>query len=175
VTLRVFVMSSCSVTHQRHVISANGQLRRHRLLPTAALFRRIASESPAGCRGRRGKRFARDSRASGSDAVSGVRTMRRALDIRLAIIVGALCLPACGGGGGSTMSPSPGNGPVGATVTITSSGVTPKAVTVNVGAGNHHDSLRPLQLLTKARRSRRTHEDLYLKTLRVTSWLFVSS
>jgi plastocyanin len=59
--------------------------------------------------------------------------MRRALDIRLAVIVGALCLPACGGGGGSTMSPSPGNGPVGATVTITSSGVTPKAVTVNVG------------------------------------------
>ena len=31
------------------------------------------------------------------------------------------------------MSPSPGNGPVGATVTITSSGVSPKAVTVNVG------------------------------------------
>jgi plastocyanin len=57
--------------------------------------------------------------------------MRRALTIRSAIIVGALCLPACGGG--STMSPSPGNGPVGATVTITSSGVSPKAVTVNVG------------------------------------------
>jgi plastocyanin len=31
------------------------------------------------------------------------------------------------------MSPSPGNGPVGATVTIASSGVSPKAVTVNVG------------------------------------------
>ena len=61
--------------------------------------------------------------------------MRRVLDIRSAMIIGALCLPACGGsgGGGSTMSPSPGTGPVGATVTITSSGVSPKAVTVNVG------------------------------------------
>jgi plastocyanin len=58
--------------------------------------------------------------------------MRRILTIRSAIMVAALCLPACSGGG-STMSPSPGNGPVGAIVTITSSGVSPKAVTVNVG------------------------------------------
>jgi plastocyanin len=58
--------------------------------------------------------------------------MRTILTIRSAIIVAALCLPACSGGG-STMSPSPGNGPVGAIVTITSSGVSPKAVTVNVG------------------------------------------
>jgi len=58
--------------------------------------------------------------------------MRGILTIRSAVIVAALGLPACSGSG-STMSPSQGNGPVGAIVTITSSGVSPKAVTVNVG------------------------------------------
>ena len=59
--------------------------------------------------------------------------MRAILDIRLAIIAVALCLPACGSDSGSPMTPSPGTGPVGATVTITASGSSPKAVTVNVG------------------------------------------
>lgn len=40
---------------------------------------------------------------------------------------------ACGGGSKSPTNPSPGNGPVGATITITSAGVDPRAVTINSG------------------------------------------
>lgn len=39
----------------------------------------------------------------------------------------------CSKGTGTSTSPSSGNGPVGATITITSSGVTPKNVTINNG------------------------------------------
>jgi len=54
--------------------------------------------------------------------------------IRTVLFVGALSLiPACGGGSSSPTSPSSGTGPVGATVTITSAGVSPKSVTINVG------------------------------------------
>jgi hypothetical protein len=37
------------------------------------------------------------------------------------------------GGSGSPARPSPGNGPVGATIVISASGVTPKTVTISVG------------------------------------------
>jgi len=50
------------------------------------------------------------------------------------VVVMLSLMSACGGSGSATMTnPSPGTGPVGASVTITASGVSPKAVTINAG------------------------------------------
>ena len=79
--------------------------------------------------------FGRDDPPVSADLDRMAHMMReRASRVVRTVFVGSLfLLPACGSGDSPT-APSPGTGPVGATITITSNGVSPKTVTVASGS-----------------------------------------
>jgi len=60
-----------------------------------------------------------------------MKSLWRSKSARVGVMLSLMT--ACGGSSSTMTNPSPGTGPVGATVTITASGVSPKAVTINAG------------------------------------------